>query len=55
MTADAYATAFLILGIEKSMEIINSIRGLDGYLMYIGNQVEYKVTYPKGFEKYLAE
>jgi thiamine biosynthesis lipoprotein len=54
MTADAYATAFLVLGVEKSMQIINKTRGLEGYLIFTDDSGEYKVIYSKGFEKYLA-
>ncbi len=55
MTADGYATAFLVLGVEKSMEIINKTRGLEAYLIYSGDQGEYKVACSKGFEKYLTD
>lgn len=55
MTADGYATAFLVLGVEKSMEIINRICGLEAYLICSGDQGEYKVIYSKGFEKYLTD
>lgn len=55
MTADGYATAFLVLGVEKSMEIINKTRGLEAYLIYSSDQGEYKVTYSKGFEKFLTD
>lgn len=53
MTADAYATAFLVLGVERSMQIINKTRGLEGYLIFTDDSGEYKVIYSKGFEKYL--
>jgi FAD:protein FMN transferase len=52
MTADAYATAFLVLGVEKSMKIIEKTRGLEGYLIFSDDAGEYKVIYSKGFEKY---
>jgi len=54
MTADAYATAFLVLGVEKSMTIIEQTRGLEGYLIYSNETGDYKVIYSKGFEKYLV-
>jgi FAD:protein FMN transferase len=55
MTADAYATAFLVLGIEKSMKIIDKIRGLEAYFIYSDDIGQFNVTYSKGFEKYLTE
>jgi FAD:protein FMN transferase len=55
MTADAFATAFLVLGIEKSMKIIDKIRELEGYFIYSDDEGQLRVTYSKGFEKYLNE
>lgn len=55
MTADAFATAFLVLGIENSMKIIDKIRGLEGYFIYSDDEGQLRVTYSKGFEKYLTE
>ncbi len=55
MTADAYATAFLVLGIEESMKIINRTQGLEGYLIYSGDKGEYRVSCSKGFKKYLTD
>ena len=54
MTADAYATAFLVLGAEKSMKIIEKTRGLEGYFIFSDNEGDYKVTYSEGFEKYIS-
>lgn len=54
MTADAYATAFLVLGVEKSMKIIENTHELEGYFICNDDAGEYKVIYSKGFEKYLS-
>lgn len=34
MTADAYATACMSMGLEKAFEMVESIEGLDGYFIY---------------------
>lgn len=34
MVADAYATAFMVLGLEKSIEIVEKMDGLDAYLIF---------------------
>ena len=34
MAADAYATAFMVLGLEKSIEIVEKMEGLDAYLIF---------------------
>lgn len=53
--ADAYATAFMVMGVEKSMDFVkkNPKLGLEIYLLYDdGNgSIERKMT--KGFKKYL--
>lgn len=55
MTADAYATAFMVLGLEKSMEIVEATKELDAYFIYSGAEGEMLVRYSKGFEKYIVE
>lgn len=34
MTADGFATAFMVLGLEKSIEILNKDKSLEAYLIY---------------------
>jgi thiamine biosynthesis lipoprotein len=34
MTADAYATWFMVVGLEKSIEIIESIHDIEAFLIY---------------------
>ena len=34
MEADAYATAFMVLGLKKSQAIIERTPGMEGYLIY---------------------
>ena len=55
MTADAYATAFMVLGVDSAMKICNEIDGLDCYLIYSDEKGEFKTTQTKGFEKYLQK
>ncbi len=46
MLADAYATAFMVLGLEKSKYILDNTQSLDGYLIYSGTdgKIESYVT-----------
>jgi len=55
MTADAYATAFMIMGLDKSYEYVNSNEELDAYFIYSGEDGKYKVKYTKGFEKLIVK
>ena len=40
MKADAYATAFMVMGVEKSMEILENDATLDAFLIYRGDNGE---------------
>ena len=40
MIADAYATAFMVLGVEKSKLVLNNNKSLDAYLIYSGDNGE---------------
>lgn len=54
MTADAYATAFMVLGKEKAKEIIAQEKEIEAYFIYNeGNQI--KTEYTKGVENYLVQ
>ncbi len=51
MTADAYATACMIMGFKKSKEFIENHRELKAYFVYSGDSGEFKTWYSSGFEK----
>ncbi|MBK9734989.1 MAG: FAD:protein FMN transferase [Saprospiraceae bacterium] len=53
ITADAYATAFMVLGLDKSLELIKQLKNIDACFIYDneGDGVfEFKVS--EGFSKY---
>lgn len=49
MDADGYATAFMVMGLEASMEFINSHEGLEALLVYSDEKGEWKVYESEGF------
>lgn len=49
MTADAYATAFMVLGYEKSLKIVNETKGLEAYFIIAGTDNNYEIKYSDGF------
>ncbi|MDO5664416.1 MAG: FAD:protein FMN transferase [Bacteroidia bacterium] len=55
MTADAYATAFMASGLEKSKEIAQKIPGLHYYFIYVKPDSTLDITYSEGFEQFFAE
>jgi thiamine biosynthesis lipoprotein len=40
MTADGYATAFMVMGLEKAVKIVESNAGLDAFFVYSGEDGE---------------
>jgi thiamine biosynthesis lipoprotein len=56
MTADAYATAFTSMGMEKSIEIAKNIPELYYYFIYENtSDGSFAVKYSEGFEQFLTE
>ena len=47
MTADAYATWFMVVGLEKAKEILANTPSVDAYLVY-DNEGKFEVYYTKG-------
>jgi len=54
MTADAYATTFMLTGIDRAKEIAKELE-LDIYLIYTEDDGSIVATYSDGFEKYFTE
>jgi thiamine biosynthesis lipoprotein len=54
MTADAYATAFMALGLEKSETLAKSIPGLFYYFIYKKPDETLSVAFSEGFEQFFA-
>ncbi|MBR4118497.1 MAG: FAD:protein FMN transferase [Bacteroidales bacterium] len=52
-TADAYATALMVLGVEEGMRVVESDTTLEAMMICPGDTTHYKVYYSKGFEKYI--
>ncbi len=51
--ADAYATACMIMGLEESLKLVNSIEMMEAYFVYSGDSGEFQVEYTNGFEKFI--
>ncbi len=55
MTADAMATAFMVMGTEKALALANKLEGLEAYLIYDDENGERAVAYTPGFSKFIVE
>ena len=48
--ADGYATAFMVMGLEKSKSLANQLNGIDAFFIFANEKGELEQTYTKGFE-----
>lgn len=55
ITADAYATAFMVMGLEKSKEFIATHSGLEGYFISDDSKGGFDVFYTPGFDRLLKK
>jgi FAD:protein FMN transferase len=55
ITADAYATAFLVMGLDKSKELLKKLPGIDVYFVYSNPQGKYEVFFSDGMKNRIVE
>lgn len=55
MTADAYATAFVAMGLDKSIETAKVLEGVDYYFIFANEDGTFGAIYSPGFEELLAK
>ena len=54
MTADAYATAFMAMGLKKSIEVAKTIEGIHYYFIYAKPDGEVDVLYSNDFQQFMV-
>jgi thiamine biosynthesis lipoprotein len=55
ITADAYCTAFLVMGMDKALEFLKHNSDLDAYFIYSDDKGHIKTKCSPGFEKIIQE
>ncbi|WP_430813218.1 FAD:protein FMN transferase [Carboxylicivirga sp. RSCT41] len=55
MSADAYATAFMVMGYEKSMALVEQNNELEAYFILDGEDDEYEIKMSPGFSKFIID
>lgn len=55
MICDAWATAFMVCGLDKSLEILKSNSEINAYFIYKDSDGQTKVKMTDGFGKYISE
>lgn len=53
ITADAYATAFMAMGLEKAREAAKNIPGIEYYVIYSDKNGKHQIEYSTGMLQYL--
>lgn len=54
-SADAYATAFMVLGKDKALEIVEKTPGLEAYFIYSNGQGEIQTLATRGIKRHIIE
>lgn len=54
MSADAYATAFMVMGLEEAERFADSHPDLDACFIYADEKGELQMFYTKGMDKYMT-
>ena len=54
MTADAYATAFVAMGLDKSIEAAKGLGGVDYYFIFANEDGTFGTVYSTGFEQFFT-
>jgi thiamine biosynthesis lipoprotein len=55
ITADAFATAFMVLGLGKSYDLVMSIDGLEAYFIYSDDEGDYQVKSTPAIKEIIEE
>ncbi|MFW5756094.1 MAG: FAD:protein FMN transferase, partial [Tangfeifania sp.] len=55
MTADAFATAFMVLGLDKSIEIARQHPEIKVYFIYANDDAENQVYMSEDFKEHLVK
>jgi thiamine biosynthesis lipoprotein len=54
-TADAYATAIMVMGLERGKEMVLAEEGLDAYFIFSDEKGEFQTFYTEGFGQLIEE
>ena len=55
ISADGYATAFMVLGLEKSKELLTKLQGVEVYFISSNQEGEYEVFFSEGMKEMIVE
>jgi len=53
--ADGYATSFMVLGVDKSKDMLSKLQGVEVYFVFSDENGAYKIFYSEGMKKMIVE
>ena len=54
-TADAFATAFMVMGLDKAKAYLNKDKSIEAYFIYADEKGKFQIWHTPGFGKYIAK
>ena len=55
MSADAFATAFMIMGLEKSAKLVKKLDGIEAYFIYSDDKGDFCTEFTDGFREIIVD
>ncbi|MBE9509541.1 MAG: FAD:protein FMN transferase [Bacteroidetes bacterium] len=55
MSADAFATAFMIIGLEKSIKLVKKLDGIEAYFIYSDDKGDFCTEFTDAFREIIVE
>lgn len=55
MSADAFATAFMIMGMEKSLKLVKKLDGIEAYFIYSDDKGDFCTEFTDGFREIIVD
>ena len=55
MTADALATACMVMGREKAIELVSSLENVDAYLVYSDEEGNFRTWFTEGMVEHIFD
>ena len=55
MTADAFATSFMVMGLERAKDLLAKNKNIEAYFIYSDENGNYQTFMTEGMKKYVTE
>ena len=55
MSADAFATVFMIIGLERSIKLVEKLDGIEAYFIYSDDKGDFCAEYTDAFREIIVD